>query len=202
MSANGFSLSSQRRISQLLAFHREGPNMGLEIFIPLNYQMDLEFCDATSSALAKSGGAWEVKKATPDLWRQLPKEGGLYMFVFESALSLSLASETTVPARAILYIGKAGGQDGQGTLRDRYRKEYSNYIGKDPGVLWNGVHPTNRKARLERYLTIFPLQYWFIVLNNLEEVKKLEGNLIKIFNPPLNTAGRAIIKVQPPKPAF
>jgi hypothetical protein len=109
----------------------------------LQLLLDAAFCMNVSQELAKGGRAWEVRRATPDLWTQIPDKPGLYMFVLTPNLRLKVAypeTETNLP-RA-LYVGKAGSASGSGTLRARYRTEYKNYVSCDPDRLWDRPRPS------------------------------------------------------------
>ncbi len=195
-------MSSAEEVKRCLALHRTDPPVGLMQEHPISYQMDTEFCDAFSKLLAEHGEQWEIRKATPTLWKQIPERSGVYMFIFESSFSLKAASGDLFHPRLVLYVGRAGDKESRKTLRDRYRAEYSKYIGGDMNTLWNDESPATRSARLARYLTIYPLQYWFCAIADHTRIAALEGALIKLLNPPLNISGRAKLKVSSPTPAF
>ena len=141
----------------------------------------------------------------------LPESPGLYMFVWRPWFQFKLAETSAVagPTKAntisqILYIGQAGASDtGQGsTLRERY-KSYRRHIRADPKVLWT---PTMQMTRpqLSRYLALRPLEYWFTVVEDRQQIKSLESRLIRMFNPPMNTNELPRIKshFKPAQPAF
>jgi len=195
-------MATQDDFRRVLALHRNDPSVSLDCCLPLYYQMDTDFCEATSAELSTYGTAWEVHRATKDLWRQLPKESGVYLFVLEPSLNLRLTNGMARPATTVIYVGRAGAADAPATLKDRYRGEYSRLVGGDPNVLWEEGFARTRVERLKKYLTVKPLNYWYSIIEDLSKIRQVEANLIKIFNPPLNVAGRARVKLEKPKPAF
>jgi hypothetical protein len=195
-------MSSAEAVKRQLALHRMSPPVGLNQDHPITYQMDKEFCEAISSQLKDCGGQWEIRKATPTLWKQIPEKCGVYLFLFESSLTLQTASGPNFHPRLVLYVGRAGDQASRKTLRDRYKAEYSKYVGGDPAQLWGEDRAATRSERLSRYLAIYPLQYWFCTIEDHSKIADAERSLIKLLNPPLNVAGRAKVRVLPPAPAF
>ncbi len=195
-------MSSAEAVKRQLALHRMSPPVGLNQDHPITYQMDEEFCEAISSQLKDCGGQWEIRKATPTLWKQIPEKCGVYLFLFESKLTLHTASGPNFHPRLVLYVGRAGDQLSRKTLRDRYKAEYSKYVGGDLAQLWGEDRAATRSERLSRYLAIYPLQYWFCTIEDHSKIADVERSLIKLLNPPLNVAGRAKVRVSPPAPAF
>ena len=164
--------------------------------------MDVEFCSAINLEIAASATPWESFKATPTLWNQIPAKCGIYMFLFESTLRLTAVTSVPSAFQWVLYVGRAGSPDSTKTLKDRYRAEYSKYIGGDPNQLWDATHPRTREDRLKKYLSIYPLRYWFSIIEDRYKIPVIENRLIKILNPPLNVAGRSRLKIMQPEPAF
>ncbi len=195
-------MSSAEEVKRHLALHRMSPPVGLNQDHPITYQMDVDFCSAISEQLKQCGAQWEVRKATPTLWKQIPEKCGVYLFLFESPLSLNTANGTEFHPKLVLYVGRAGDHESNKTLRDRYKAEYSKYVGGDLSQLWREERAANRSERLSRYLAIYPLQYWFCTIEDRSKIANVERTLIKLLNPPLNVAGRAKVRVSPPEPAF
>jgi hypothetical protein len=167
----------------------------LTALLSLQDLLNAEFCKNVTQELAVGGRAWEVQRATPELWQQIPDRPGLYMFVFNPHLRLKMAhpeTETALP-RA-LYVGRAGSASGSGTLRARYRTEYKNYVCCDPDRLWEDVSGNERKHLLRKYLNLWPLQYWYLEIAERETIARLEKGLIKLLNPPLNYQGTAKLR--------
>lgn len=188
-------------VRQTLARHREDPPAGIVMMLPIHHQMDKDFCGAVSDDLAKCGAAWEKRLATPDLWKQLPDESGIYMFVFTSSLCLQTTSETYSPSW-VLYVGRAGSGSSRRTIRDRYKGEYSRYVGKDPEILWTAGVPSSRDDRMSQYLTIYPLYYWYTTVAQRERIPHIEDRLIKLLAPMINGRQLPRLRAQPPQPAF
>ena len=154
--------------------------------------------------LAAVGQAWEIRRATPDLWQQIPDKPGLYMFVFSPHLRLNMARpEAQIGLPRAIYVGRAGSASGSGTLRARYRTEYRNYVCSDPDRLWEDVPSSERKYLLKKYLNLWPLEYWYLEIAKRETITRLEIGLIKLLNPPLNYQGTTKLRpVGTARPAF
>lgn len=148
---------------------------------------------------------WEVVKATPTAWRMIPPSPGLYLFVWQPAFELHVA---TSPAGRksfpwILYVGKAGDGTNQNTLKSRYKTEYASLVGADPEALWSEGPPTTREERLKRFLSIVPLNFWYCAIEDGSAIQALERRFFALFCPPLNTAGsRRLRPVGKATPAF
>ena len=172
----------------------------LSSVLSLDHLIDASFCKNVSQELAKDGRCWEVRLATPELWKQIPEAPGLYMFVLSPHLRLKMANpecETSLPR--VLYVGRAGVSEGSGTLKARYRSEYGKYVCCNPERLWEGASTSNRKTALRKYLNLWPLHYWYLEIAERETIGRLETGLIKLLNPPLNLQGTA--KMRPVGPA-
>jgi hypothetical protein len=189
--------------SRAIALHREDPSPSLPFALPIDKLMDDAHCRHIAEALKSLGGGWMSKKATKDLWRQLPEEPGLYMFVWTPCLSMTLERAPDNPHRFcwILYIGKTGDR-GAMTLRQRYRSGYAKYVERDPEALWDKQEPKGRAARLARYLRIQPLEYWYIVINDRPKIDQLEKRLVALLSPPLNRTGLPKLQINRPEKAF
>jgi hypothetical protein len=194
-------MSSAEEIKRLLTLHKLDPPVGLSQEHPITYQMDSEYCQTLSREINQYGGQWEIRKATPTLWRQIPEKCGVYLFLFESPLALTTADGRIFNPRLVLYVGRAGDHQSRKTLRDRYRTEYCKYVGGDLGKLWVEQRAATRADRLSRYLPM-PLQYWFCAIEEYSKIAGIEQSLIKLLNPPLNKAGKSKVKISPPVPAF
>jgi hypothetical protein len=156
--------------------------------------------------LKQGGRQWERRMATANLWQQLPNSPGLYMFLWLPGLEFLVADGTgPVPWRfpCVLYVGEAGAGQSKNTLRGRYKGEYSKLVDGDPEQLWTS-RPRERRSRaelLKHYLTLFPLEYWFLEIDDPSQVAPLERRLLQLLNPPLVQQNRAQL-VGKPEPAF
>ena len=188
-------------IRDTLARHREHPSIGLDITFPIYWQMDADLGKIVGNDLGEHG-SWEIMRATPSLGDRIPARTGLYMFVFRSHLSLALPNGATHRPTWVLYVGRAGSADSQRTLKDRYRGEYCKYVAGDPEQLWLADSDRTRASTLKKYLSIWPLEYWYLIVDDRAKVPLLEDRLIKLFSPPLNRLGRLRVATGEPKPAF
>jgi hypothetical protein len=137
--------------------------------------------------LQRHATPWEAHKATERLWEMLPDEPGLYMFVWRPSFRFDVA-ENRCPGDLyqVLYIGQAGaGKDLRTTLKNRY-KNYRRYLKANPAMLWEPDEPVTRPKRLERYLNLRPLEYWYAVVEDRNQIALLEDRLMQLLNPPLN----------------
>lgn len=189
-------------VRDVLARHREQPSIGLGLTFPINWQIDSDLGAALSKDLNASGATWEVRRATPSLGQSIPAKCGLYMFVYRSHLRMSLADGADHQSTWVLYVGRAGSAESNRTLKDRYKGEYSKYVGGDPEHLWSTEPVGNRAGMLKRYLSIWPLEYWFLVVEDRRTISHLEDRLIKLFAPPLNRNGLLRLRKGEPQPAF
>ena len=156
-------------------------------FVPcIENLIDDEYCQHISAMLEGENMHWERKKAVSDLGHALPSEAGLYMFVWQPKFTMRVAPQQKISLQWVLYVGKAGGASGGGNIKDRYLNEYSKYVGKDPSYLWEKRDVIRREQVMARYLTLQPLEFWFLTVSNISEIELMERKLIKLLRPPLN----------------
>lgn len=189
-------------VRETLARHRDRHAISLPLNLPLNWQMDPDLGEMLCKDLKATGAAWEVRRATPNLWQSIPAKTGLYMFVYRSHVALELDGGACHRTTWVLYVGRAGSTESERTLRDRYKAEYRKYIGGDPELLWGEDTPKGRAEMLRRYLAIWPLEYWFLVVEDRAKIPMLEDRLIKLFAPPLNSNGHLRLRKGKAEPAF
>ena len=187
-------MSGPTIVRDVLARHREDPSIALAFEFAIYWQMDQDIGATLGKDLRNLCSKWEVRRAIPSLWTSLPSCSGLYMFVYRTPLSFECANDAMVEPRWVLYVGRAGNRDKPGSLKQRYREEYHRYVGGHPEALWNSEKPDTRADRLKKYLTIYPLEYWFCSVNDHRDVVALEDRLIKLFSPPLNDKSRLRLK--------
>ena len=155
----------EQAVKRAIARHIDGPPASLDLLLPIDRHMNLDLCDGLGADLIQQCGPWEVLRATPSLWQQLPDSPGLYMFLFVSSLSLQREPPGAPFSPAwVLYVGRAGCDGSRGTLRSRYKSEYQKYVGADPEILWSNKPAENRVERVARCLAVWPLQFWFTVV--------------------------------------
>jgi len=171
----------------------EAPNLSFNL-LP-DRLVNEKYChDLSELILCKSKGNWEKLKATKNLYRSIPDLPGLYLFIWKLYFPFKF-DNSKLFFRYILYIGKAGGSDCKGTLRSRYQSEYSKIIHSDPEKIWVNVDMNTRIDRLQKLLNLHDLEYWFLPLNNCNDmsvIEILEDRLIKLFNPPGNRRGTRV----------
>lgn len=163
--------------------------------------MDADIGATIKADLGVHGG-WENMRATPTLGNHIPLRTGLYMFVYRSQIDFVMADGTSHIPTWILYVGRAGSANSDRTLRDRYKSEYCKYIGGNLEQLWAAEKPRTRSELLQRYLSIWPLEYWWLVVEDRGKIESLEKRLIKLFSPPLNKQERLKANFGSVKPAF
>ena len=198
---------STQQFNRLLVKFRDETTHPISFEPCLERLMDSSECLALTEILHGEGLKWERKPATSTLWSMLPDERGIYMFVWCPDLTFRFESPQDIAAtdyerlRWVLYVGKAGVEEGKSdTLKQRYRSGYSKYVGQDPSPLWNRrpAENTRREELLARYLTVRPLEFWYLLFEDPEDIRMLEKRLIKTLNPPLNKQhGRRLIPGKP-----
>jgi len=166
--------------------------LSIAISLNLPWLLSSGRCQALASDLRTLGNSWEALPVTPGLAEQIPPSPGLYLFVWKPQFEFNFGihAPRQRPLYA-LYVGKAGIRGGtQDTLRTRFRSAYERYIHGDPSVLWErGRVPINREDRLRTFLTLRPLEYWFLPLSDrsrIDDVERIEKKLQLLLSPPIN----------------
>lgn len=190
-------------IAALVTRHRDSPSPTLPMQLPLLRLLDQAGCKLLRDDLAEHGHPWELLTPSKRSWELIPDQPGLYMFVWRPWFRFDVAAGRTIELEQILYLGQAGaGQHRQATLRSRYKSGYSKYFPGDPARLWDDREIIQRHDKLERYLTLRPLEYWFTVIEDREEIAHLEDRLIQLLNPPINRDRRPKLIRGAARPAF
>jgi hypothetical protein len=196
-------MNDQEFIQALHKYRDESVSYPLDFRPSLERLMDTQHCQELSKVFHRTA-KWERTKAVESLGASLPDARGLYMFVWRPELTFPFESGQIERLSWVLYVGKAGKEEGEyDTIKGRYLKEYRRFVGGDVGVLWDRKPPREREERLARYLTVRPLEYWFLLLDEPEDIRLLERKLIRILSPPLNrqlTGPR--LRLGTPVPAF
>jgi hypothetical protein len=173
-------------------------------FLPsVRYLQDEEYCRTLHEDFKRYGSHWERRRATADLWQMLPQNSGLYMFVWvRDRLLGNITNHNNFHLNWCLYVGKAGAGSNN-TLQSRYKQEYRKYLeARDPEIFWSERRDVNRQDRLQKVLSLEPIEYWFVEIEDQSKITNLENRLIKLLNPPGNVNGRATLKPQASRPAF
>ena len=194
---------NDQELGDVLAKYRDEVAPSLSFQPSISHLMDSPYCKSVDRLLHQSL-RWERRTAVDTLGPSLPSVTGLYMFVWRPVLTIRFAAEPAVEQPFwVLYIGKAGRECAtHDTIRDRYVSEYKLYVGKDPSCLWENRQPTTRSSRLALFLTLRPLEFWFLELTNVRDIAILEKKLIKLLRPPLNYQHGAVVRPGKPVPAF
>lgn len=189
-------------LTDAIALNRDSKVAVPDFRFPLLPSIDEAHCSAWGRQLTSLGTAWEVRKATPELWNQIPSSAGLYMFVWKIPVGFTVDSlDKPHYFRHLLYCGQAGGGTSRNTLKQRYKAEYAHYLKGDPSALFDADTPTDRKAWLGRWLLLQPLEYWWTEVEDKVHLSGMEKELIRILAPPLNTQHK-ILRVATRRPAF
>lgn len=188
----------------MLAKYRDEAAPILEFHPYVEHLIDSSYCKALEKIIHGADVKWERKKAVAALADSLPNVKGVYMFVWTPDFCFRFESLPAVErVNWVLYVGKAGTEQGtHDTIKHRYRTEYSKYVGKDPSRLWDREPATSREQRLSRYLTLRPLEYWFLALTKESDIELFERKLIRLLQPPLNQQYGPKIRPGKPVPAF
>lgn len=190
----------RKTLAQLVAEQRDEPSPTLELQIPLLRLLDVPYCEDLNNKLRAVAGEWEVMMATERGAESLPSQPGLYMFVWRPPLRFR-APQRPDSFAYILYVGKAGSEQSDSTIKVRYRS-YTRYLAGEPDKLWEEPVVRTRPTELARYLNLRPLEFWYTVIADRDEVSLLEKQLIKTLNPPLNGQQVPKVRLTTPQPAF
>ncbi len=188
-------------LTALVAKHRDRDSPTLTVDLALQRLLDTADCRALQDTLTAVAGPWEAYTASEHLYEILPDEPGVYMFVWRPPFQFDVhPGRRSFDLTQVLYVGRAGGTS-QNTLKERY-KDYRKYLRADPAQLWEVGEPLTRPGRLARYLALRPLEYWYAVINQPDEVDSVEARLTRLLNPPLNKDRRPKLRSKPAIDAF
>lgn len=190
-------------LPDLVLRHRDSPSPVLHTRLALLRLLDKAGSCALRDDLSRHAQPWERLVATKRTWEMVPAEPGLYMFVWRPFFQFEVADGLDLDLEQVLYLGQAGaGKYRAATLRSRYKSGYSRYFPGNPALLWDEREVIQRHARLERYLALQPLEFWFTVVQDREKIGLLEDRLIQMLNPPVNRDRRPRLVRGPARPAF
>lgn len=197
-------MSTAWTLQDLVDLNSGEPGRPLTLHVPTGLLLDTSRCQMIERQIrgASEGGAWEIVPARAVAASSIPKEPGIYMFVWRPSLTF-IRSKPNSPysPRFVLYIGRAGGEESRQTLHSRF-KTYRKYLGSDPQALWSEAHLGKRVDRLSCFLSLEPIEYWFIVCSNAADIREIEARLIAVLNPPINRKREPILKVGNSRSAF
>lgn len=196
-------MNDQEFTAALHKFRDESITHSLNFRPSLERLLDSHHCQQLGKIFHQTS-KWERRKAVEGLGPSLPDQRGVYMFVWRPDLLLPFAAGQPEHLSWVLYIGKAGLDTGhKDTIQTRYVTEYGRFVGGDISALWDKHAPRERKERLERYLALRPLEYWFLLLDDTRDIHLLERKLIRMLAPPLNIhLSGPQLKPGVPVPAF
>lgn len=193
---------NRSEFKQFLKERHDEPAAAIHFAPCIERLLDEELCQSVVQIMQTSGVKWERFAAHDNLAAQLPAARGVYMFVWCPPIAFGFTETQQQSLPWILYVGKAGTKGGVAdTLPARY-KTYQTHIGKPPAKLWDQRPPCTREERLARYLTLRPLEYWFITLDEVQKITRLEKHLIKLFRPPINDQHARCLRPGRSAPAF
>lgn len=191
-------------LQTVLDRHRDDVVPTLRMDVPIDRLLDASYLhnlDGDLKRLAPHG--FERLIATPRCGPSIPDEPGVYLFVWSPQLTLQGAHPSdSIDVRFVLYVGKAGGTGSKATLRSRYHGEYRRYVGGSPENLWVKNLDEGREDRMKRWLSLTPLEYWYAVVEEEDEISSLEARLISLLGPPLNTVKGPRLRRGATKSAF
>jgi hypothetical protein len=190
-------------LADLVLRHRDSPSPVLHNRVALLRLLDEAGSKALSADLTRHAQPWEMRAAANRTWEMVPDEPGLYMFVWRPFFRFEVTGGRNVDLEQVLYLGQAGaGKYRQATLRSRYKSGYSRYFPGDPARLWEEREVVQRHGRLQRYLALRPLEFWFTVIEDREQIALLEDRLLQLLNPLINRDRRPKLVRGPAQPAF
>lgn len=184
--------------------HVHDPYPQVTSSLPVPLLGDTEYCkllDEKLKLLAPDG--FESRRATHTLADSIPNAPGIYLFVWSPSFYLRSAAARTpdLSFDTVIYVGKAGSEDSKGTLKSRYKSEYSRYVGQDADRLWQ-ESVDKRTELLTKWLNLEPLYLWYAVIEDRSSINKVERDLINLLNPMINRSGRSSLVTRATSPAF
>lgn len=185
-------------IKRALAKNRNVRAPALPFKVPIDANIDEDYCSATSEAMAACTTGWHRLEVTSNLEAYIPNKPGLYLFMWRSCLSLKgAANEPDQLFDWCIYVGKA-----EKSLKSRFRSEYKAHIDGGPEGLWSR-NISGRNQILKTYLTLRPLYYMYTTTIEVDRISDMEDRLIDILSPPLNDLGKIRATfAKAPEPAF
>ena len=196
-------MSNPWMLSDLLGLNAGDSGRSLTLEMPTGLLLDRARCRMIQMLIEKaSQGSWEVLPATSASVASVPPSPGVYMFVWHPTLTFCRSDpHADQTLRFILYVGKTGGSTSKATLKSRF-KDYRQYFGSSPESLWSGAALTNRRSRLRCFLSLEPLEYWFLACNSTSHIDEIEARLQSVLNPPINKKREPILRVGSSRSAF
>ena len=177
----------------------------LQLSFPTGLLLNRDHCQMIERRIhdLSADGAWEVLQASTHSLSNIPKTRGVYMFVWRPTLRFVRSDpHGDHQLMVVLYVGGAGGHGKTGTLHSRFKGEYQYYIGAEPGAIWSSNSLDTRRARMRCYLSLEPLEYWFLTCGTAENVNEIESRLQSLLTPPLNVRIERILRTGAPRAAF
>ncbi len=172
--------------------------------LPSALLADHAHCSSLTDLMLRASrdGGWEVHPASTISESTIPESPGIYMFVWCPELRFPRSSPNDhKQLTLVLYVGQAGGSRTQGTLRTRFR-EYQPFIGAHAEVLWDEAPLDSRTRRKQCYLSLEPLEYWFLACEADSDIDGIERRLFDLLKPPMNKQRPKGLRVGPTEPAF
>ena len=197
-------MSTSWKLSELISLNAGDEGRLLSLELPVGLLLDTERCHLIQRQIhdAAAGGAWEVLPATPASGSSVPRSPGVYMFVWRPPLTLTRHEpHDSQQLLYVLYVGRAGGPDSSSTLHQRY-KNYIRYFASDPKSLWSNQPLDSRDARMKCFLSLEPLEYWFLSCAATSTIHEIEARLQSVLNPPLNARRERVLRAGPSRKAF
>ena len=172
--------------------HQDNLAISLDTALNLPWLLSHVRCDALIREIQAVGSHWECFPANRELADHLPNLPGVYLFVWRPKIEFDFGAHAKRERLMYpLYVGKAGIQGGTfDTIRNRFRQDYQRFMQKSPAVLWDTTNPPrSREDRLRCFLSLRPLEYWYLPVEDrslVERVESIERRLLALLSPPIN----------------
>ena len=194
---------SPSELDDLISLNAGAQGRHLPCLIPIGMMINSKRCEAFQRQIETAAdGKWEVLPAKAASASSVPKLPGIYMFVWHPTLVLTRSQpHSDYPLRYILYVGSTGADDSAGTLRERYRT-YVPHFEANPRSLWTDEALKSRNARLDCFLSLIPLEFWFLACAEANLIDEIEARLIEFLNPPINARKEPVLRPTSTRTAF
>ena len=185
----------EEELQDELARRRYSQPLTIRHLVPIETQLDQSQL-VIFKDLQSEFGAWNSRHAGRSVKRILPETPGIYMFVWSPNAPFNVINGEAIsvsrPFSSVMYVGIA-----EDSIYRRYDEYFRILQMRRPEYLFE-VEDTSRDGRLQKYLSIYPLQFWWAPLSSRNQrrlnnrrsrvsfLKNIEERVIKFFNPPVN----------------
>ncbi|SHF91476.1 hypothetical protein [Vibrio gazogenes] len=191
-------------MEKALARYKTNDSYPLELYFPMEFLQDLQFCNTLSDDIKAYGNWGVIKNVSSVSSNNIPSDRGIYMFVWTPKFFL-YNDDDKISFKYVVYVGDASNEN---NLLDKFNKNYKNVINSEPDIHWTKDVASSRIDRLKKVMNLGCLEYWYLTMDraSVGQIMDVKNRLVRIFNPPGNEGFRkpirAIVEHDKAVPAF